>query len=84
VGLVVGLALALPLVVWFEGHPIAITGEAAEALAQYGFEPAITWKLKPLNPLGSVGTVLAVAALAAIYPALKASRCRPVDALRSL
>jgi ABC-type lipoprotein release transport system permease subunit len=84
VGLVIGLALALPLVLWFEGHPIAITGEAAEAMAEYGFEPAITWKLKPLNPLGSVVTVLSVAALAAIYPAAKASRSRPVDALRSL
>ena len=47
-------------------------------------EPQMTWKLKPLNPLGSIATILGVALLAALYPAIKASRGRPVDALRSL
>jgi ABC-type lipoprotein release transport system permease subunit len=50
----------------------------------FGFEPRITWKLKPTNPVGSVITVLAVAALAALYPAWKASRARPVDAMRAV
>ena len=50
----------------------------------FGMEPVITWKLKPLNPIGSVVTILGVAALAALYPAFKASRSRPVDALRAL
>jgi ABC-type lipoprotein release transport system permease subunit len=71
-------------VLWFEAHPIPVTGEAAQALEMWGMEPQITWKLKPLNPLGSSVTILGVGALAALYPALKASRCRPVDALRSL
>jgi ABC-type lipoprotein release transport system permease subunit len=34
--------------------------------------------------VGSSLTVLGVALLAALYPAIKASRGRPVDALRSL
>jgi len=44
----------------------------------------LTWKLKPLNPIGSTITILGVAAVAALYPALKASRSRPVEALRSI
>jgi ABC-type lipoprotein release transport system permease subunit len=44
----------------------------------------MTWKLKPWNPIGSAITIFVVAAIAALYPALKASRGRPVDALRSL
>jgi ABC-type lipoprotein release transport system permease subunit len=47
-------------------------------------EPVMTWKLKPLNPIGCAVTILGVAAVAALYPALKASRGRPVDVLRSL
>jgi len=47
-------------------------------------EPLMTWKLKPLNPIGSTLTILGVAVVAAFYPAVKASRGRPVDALRSL
>jgi ABC-type lipoprotein release transport system permease subunit len=85
VGLLIGLALAIPLVLYFEAHPIPLTGEAAAgAMDMFGMEPVITWKLKPRNPIGSVVTILGVAALAALYPAFKASRSRPVDALRSL
>jgi ABC-type lipoprotein release transport system permease subunit len=85
VGLLLGLALAIPLVLYFEAHPIPLTGEAAAgAMDMFGMEPVITWKLKPRNPIGSVVTILGVAALAALYPAFKASRSRPVDALRSL
>jgi putative ABC transport system permease protein len=84
VGLVIGLALALPVVLFFEGHPIPLGGAAADVGKLFGMEPVITFKLKPLNPLGSMLTILGVAALAALYPAVKASRARPVDALRSL
>lgn len=85
VGLVIGLALALPAVVYFAAHPIPLTSESMDGAAQLiGMEPVATFKLKPLNPLGSAITILVVGALAALYPALKASRGRPVDALRSL
>ncbi len=84
VGLLLGLVLAIPLVLWFEGHPVALTGEMAAATELFGMEPVMTWKLKPLNPIGSTITILGVAALAAFYPAVKAARGRPVDALRSL
>ena len=84
VGLVIGLAIALPLILYFQANPIPLTGEAAGAMELFGIEPQMTWKLKPLNPLGSIATILIVAVLAALYPAIKASRGRPVDALRSL
>jgi ABC-type lipoprotein release transport system permease subunit len=84
VGLALGLALAFPLVLYFEAHPIALAGDAVAAAELLGMEPQATWKLKPMNPIGSVLTVLGVALVAALYPALKASRGRPVDVLRSL
>jgi ABC-type lipoprotein release transport system permease subunit len=85
VGLVVGLVLALPTVVYLAAHPIPITGEAISGMTELiGMEPVATFKLKPLNPIGSTITILAVGALAALYPAFTASRGRPADALRSL
>jgi len=83
-GLLIGLALALPFVLVMEGHPIPLGGEVADAGALVGMEPVVTFELKPLNPIGSALTILGVAALAALYPAVKASRARPVDALRGL
>jgi ABC-type lipoprotein release transport system permease subunit len=84
VGLAVGLGIALPLILYLQAHPVELTGNMAGAVELFGFEPQITWKLKPLNPLGSIATILGVAVVAALYPAIKASRGRPVDALRSL
>ena len=84
VGLLIGLAIGIPLVAYFEANPIALTGQTAAAIELFGMEPLMTWKLKPLNPIGSAATILAVAVVAALYPALKASRGRPVDVLRSL
>ncbi len=84
VGLALGLALAIPVVLWFEAHPVPLSGSAVQAMEMFGVEPVITWKLKPWNPVGSALTITVVALLAALYPALKASRARPVDALRGL
>jgi putative ABC transport system permease protein len=84
VGLLVGLALALPVVLYMQAHPISLEGQASQAVEYFGFEPVMTWKLKPLNPIGSVIAILGVAALAALYPALKASRSRSVESLRSV
>ena len=85
VGLVIGLALGLALVLWFQAHPVTLTSPEFVAMTElFGIAPQMVWKLKPLNPLGSTLAILVVALLAALYPALKASRGRPVDVLRSL
>jgi ABC-type lipoprotein release transport system permease subunit len=85
VGLVIGLAIALPGALYLTGHPIELTGEAMEGMTElFGMEPVVTFKLTAGNPLGSALTILGVGALAALYPALRACRGRPVDALRAL
>ena len=84
VGLLVGLAIGLPLLMYFEANPIPLTGGMTEMMELFGAEPWMTFKLKPLNPIGSTLTILGLAVVAAFYPALKASRGRPVDVLRSL
>jgi putative ABC transport system permease protein len=85
IGLAIGLGVAIPLVLYLVGHPIDLENEAMQgAYEMLGFEPRISWKLKPTHPLGSAITIFGVAALAALYPAFKASRARPVDALRGV
>jgi len=84
VGLVIGLAVGLPMLLYFQAHPIELTGGMTEVMELFGSEPVMTFKLKPLNPIGSTITIFALAIVAAFYPAVKASRGRPVDVLRSL
>ncbi len=83
-GVAIGLALAVPAAVYLEGHPVPLTGAAAEMGEMFGFTPAVTWRLTLWNPLVSAFVMGFVALLAALYPASKAAAARPVDALRSL
>ena len=84
-GLALGVLLALPVVAWFSAHPIAFSGAEMEAMAELvGMEPVVSFELRKTTLPFVSATIFLVAALAAFYPALKASRARPVDALRSL
>ena len=84
VGLAIGLSLAVPLLAWLHGIEIPISGDMSKMTEFIGMEPVMTFTLRAANPIISTLTILFVAALAALYPALKASRARPVEALRSL
>ncbi|MFP6655944.1 MAG: FtsX-like permease family protein, partial [Myxococcota bacterium] len=84
VGLGIGLSLSVPLLAWLNGVEIPLEIDAAKGMELVGMEPTLTFKFEMINPIGSTVTILFVAALAAFYPALKASRARPIDALRSL
>ena len=84
VGLAVGLALAVPTVLYMQFNPIEITGDLAGAYELLGTDPVMAARLTLANPVGSAGMILGVALLAAWYPALKAGRGRPIDALASL
>ncbi len=84
VGLVAGLAIALPSVAIMVHFPIALEGDVREMSEMFGVTPVITWVLSPWNPLVAAGLMIAIALLAALYPAAKAASARPVDALRSL
>ena len=86
VGLVIGLAIAIPGVLYVQANPIPL-GDSEEMTAAFemiGAEPFITTVLEAQNPLYSALAILTIALIAAFYPALRASRGRPVDVLRSL
>ena len=84
VGLLIGLLLSVPALAWLNGVEIPLTGDIAKATEIWGMEPVLVFKLMARNPIGSTITIICVAILAALYPAVKASRARPVDVLRSL
>jgi ABC-type lipoprotein release transport system permease subunit len=86
VGLVLGLLIAIPLVLYLQANPVSL-GDSQEMTAAFemiGAEPVITAVLHARIPLYSALTILGVALIAAFYPAVRASRGRPVDVLRSL
>ena len=84
IGLAIGLSLSLPLLAWLNGIEFPLTADLAKSTELFGMQAVMTFKFEAWNPVLSTLTILFVAALAALYPAVKASRAHPVDALRSL
>ncbi len=84
VGLLIGLAIAIPVLWYLDGRIFLLGGDIAKTTEAFGMEPTLVFKLKPLNPIGSAITVFFVASLAALYPAWKASASEPVEAIRAV
>jgi ABC-type lipoprotein release transport system permease subunit len=82
-GIGIGVAITLPLIALLEGHPIYWSA-MEESAALFNIEPLIVFLLKGSHFLAMAAVVFAVALAAAIAPALRASRGRPVDALREM
>jgi ABC-type lipoprotein release transport system permease subunit len=82
IGLVIGFAIGIPLTLWLEQHPIQLGDDATEALELFGVEALLVFRLHAGQLVLMAGVLVGVALLAALPPAFRASRGRPVDALR--
>ncbi|MBO0939341.1 ABC transporter permease [Fibrella sp. HMF5335] len=82
VGVVVGLALALPFVLYMNAHPIPLTGESGKSFEAMGVEPVLQLGLKPhlFALMGSI--VLAIMGLATLVPMGIVSRLKTSEAIK--
>lgn len=81
-GAPLGIISAWAASTYFGRHGIDISSVSREAMSSFGFESVI-YPVFPLGQLTGVLTiVVATAWLAALFPAIKALRLKPVEALR--
>jgi ABC-type antimicrobial peptide transport system permease subunit len=82
-GIAIGFAIGVPLVLWLGQHPVhLVSQEMRSSLEVFGLEPLIMFSLSKSQLIGLPLVLIAVGLLAAVLPAIRASRGRPVDALR--
>jgi ABC-type lipoprotein release transport system permease subunit len=82
-GIALGFALGIPLELWLAQHPISVVSpEMRGSFEVFGLEPRISFALSRSQLVGLPLALLGIGALASIFPAIRASRGRPVDALR--
>ena len=81
-GIISGLVLAMPILVYFNVNPVQITGQAAEMFEQFGIEPIMPASLDPQIFISQGITVLAIAFVASIYPLMYVSRFKILEALK--
>jgi ABC-type lipoprotein release transport system permease subunit len=81
IGSVAGVLLSFPLVAWFHLHPVQLTGDYAQAMLTYGFEPIIPVSVDPLVFAIQGMIVFGVGACSALYPFLMIRTLHPVKAV---
>jgi ABC-type lipoprotein release transport system permease subunit len=82
-GTALGLALALPVVLWLGAVGLDLAA-FSEGLREMGVGSRVHFRLGARDLLRPVGIATITALVAAFWPALRALRLRPADALRQL
>ncbi len=82
VGVALGIAFTIPLVIYFNINPIRITGEAAESIVKLGVEPVMPTILEFSIFLHNIIVILVITGVAAIYPLLSILRMKVIKSLR--
>jgi ABC-type antimicrobial peptide transport system permease subunit len=77
-----GLLVSIPIVYYFHIHPIRISGSAASAYEQFGFEPIFPTSTDPQNFMIQALIVLVIGFLLSLYPIFKIYKMNPVDSMK--
>ena len=81
-GVFSGAIISIPILLYFKANPIPLTGEYAEAILAFGFEPILPFAIYPGMFFAQIWTVLAIAMVSALYPIMFIRKLKPVEALR--
>lgn len=82
-GAILGIIGIYPIVLYFNHNPYEMTGKAAEAIAQEGWDPVLPASLDPTIAITHMLIVVLVALLITFYPAIIISKLKPVEARRT-
>ncbi len=79
---IVGIALSLPVMYYYNINPIMLEGEMVATMLEYGMEPYLQFSTDPLIPITQAIVVLLLSLAIALYPIWHMYRLKPVEAMR--
>jgi ABC-type lipoprotein release transport system permease subunit len=82
-GVVSGVALGFPVLLYLFFHPIRFSEDLAVYMKQYGFEPVMPFSLDPMIFVWQAFSVLLIALVVVVYPVWRIARVKPAAALRT-
>ncbi|AFH50838.1 ABC-type transport system (lipoprotein release), permease component [Ignavibacterium album JCM 16511] len=82
IGVAAGALISIPILLYLVNHPIPLTGETADAILAWGFDPIIPFAFYPGMYFAQIWTVLAIAFVSALYPVNFIRKIKPSVALR--
>ncbi len=81
-GVIAGSISGLPLIVYYSNNPITLSGEYAEAILAFGFDPIIPFALNGGIFLSQAAVVLIIALFSGLYPLNFIRKIKPAEAVR--
>ena len=81
-GVLAGIGLSIPLIMYLYKNPFRISGEAAELYQQLNIEPIFAFSQDPTIFTSQALVVMVIAVIALIYPVLYIRRLEPSKTIR--
>jgi len=81
-GCVIGIAASIPIIFYFNKHPIRFAGETARAYERFGFEPIFPASTHPRHFIEQAIIVLCIGLLLSLYPVYKSLTLNTMEAMR--
>lgn len=82
IGVLVGIAISLPIILYYYFNPIFMTGESAEAIEQFGVEAAYFFSIQASLFYNQAWAIFFMALILGFYPLYVIQRLKPVAAMR--
>lgn len=81
-GILMGILISLPPVIYFQENPIRLGGDMAKAYKEFGFEPLFPTDFDPDIFVSQSLVVLAMALIIGLYPFWNIRKLNPVEAMK--
>ena len=81
-GVIAGLILAFPFVLYFNINPINLSGQMQEVVEKFGFEALIPTSLDPSIALTHAGIIFFIVLVVNLYTIFKIKKLNPITAMR--
>jgi len=82
IAVIVGGLVSYPIMYYFYENPIALTGEAAHSVEQYGWDPLMPTSKSLSIPLYNSVFILLISIILSLYPAISILSLQPIKAMR--
>jgi len=83
IGVLIGVIISIPILIYMYNNPIHLTGDAAKAYLAFGLEPILPFAINAGMFIAQVWTVLAITLLSALYPLFFIRKLVPIEAIRN-
>ena len=77
-----GIAVSLPILIYYYNNPVFMTGESAKAIEEFGVEAAYFFSLEPSLFYNQAWAIFFMAFILGFYPLIVIQRLKPVEAMR--